>query len=230
MKLFVHFCAFGFSNCYILGTDGSDSHGSDSPGPLPKGPEKPQESASKEAVKEAIIIDPGSMDEQIITIIEENKYALRGVLFTHGHTGHVHGITTLKRIYDTEIYCISPAIQEYKTIPVRDGEILHIGSFRIEVIAVPGHSADSAVFKAGRLLFTGDALSAGLVGSTASVYAAANQMTALRSKILSLPGYHVIFPGHGPPTSLEAEQRFNSGINSYEDNKSRRSRYRLELD
>ena len=206
MKLFVHFCSIGFCNCYILGSD------------------------DLSAEKEAIMIDPGSMDTQIINIIEENEYILRGIFCTHGHRNHVRGITTLKRIYDTEIYCISPEIQKHKTTPLRDGETLNIGSFRVEVIAVPGHSADSAVFKIDHMLFTGDALTAGLVGSTASVYAAANQMTALRNKIFPLPGHYTIFPGHGPPTSLEAERRFNSGVNTFKDYVSRRPSFRLELD
>ena len=206
MKLFVHFCSSGFCNCYILGSDDSS------------------------AIKEAIIIDPGSMDTQIINIIEENEYALRGIFCTHGHRNHVHGITTLKRIYDIDIYCISPEMQKHKTTPLRDREILNIGSFVVEVIAVPGHSADSAVFKIDHMLFTGDALTAGLVGSTASVYGAANQMTALRNKIFSLPGHHTIFPGHGPPTSLEAERRFNSGVNAYKDYVSRRPSFKLELE
>ena len=214
MKLFVHFSAYGLNNCYILGTEDSDS-----PGPSKTPPPK-----------DAIIIDLGGIDEHIINRIEENEYILRGVLFTHGHISHVHGITTIKRIYETEIYCINPVVREHKTIPIRDGEILNIGSFKIEVIAVPGHSADSAIFKIDHFLFTGDALSAGLVGSTASVYAAANQMTALRSKILSLPGHYSIFPGHGPPTTLEAERRFNAGIHAYEDHKSRRPSFHLGLD
>ena len=211
MKLFAHCCRFGLCNSYILGTEESDS-------------------SKIPAAKQAVIIDPGGIDEHIIKIIEENEYTLVGVLLTHGHLNHVKGIATLKRIYTTEIYCIRPAIREYKTIPVRDGEILRIGSFKIEVITAPGHSADSAVFKTDNLLFTGDALSAGLVGSTASIYGAANQISALRNKILSMPGHYTILPGHGPPTSLEAERRFNAGVNSYKDYKSRRPNFRLELD
>jgi glyoxylase-like metal-dependent hydrolase (beta-lactamase superfamily II) len=183
---------------------------------------------TEDAHKEAILIDPGTMDVSILNTIEENEYDLLAVLVTHGHTGHVHGIKTLKRIYDTDIYCISPIIQEHKTKPVKDGVTLRIGSFNIEVIAVAGHSADSAVFKIDRMLFTGDAISAGLIGRTASIYAAANQINALRGKILSLPGDYSIFPGHGPPTSLEAERRFNTGLNSYRDYASRRSSYSFE--
>ena len=196
MNLFIHFCTFGFSNCYILG-------------------EK----------NEAIIIDPGNITEAILNDIEKNDYTLAGVLITHGHLNHTHGINTLKKIYNTDIYCIRPDLHEHKTIPVRDDDILNVGSFKIEVIASPGHSADSAIFKIDKMLFTGDAITAGLIGKTASIYAAAKQMTALRSRILSLPGEYSVFPGHGPPTSLEAERKFNAGISAYDDYNTRRARF-----
>jgi glyoxylase-like metal-dependent hydrolase (beta-lactamase superfamily II) len=133
------------------------------------------------------------------------------------------------KIYNTEIFAINPVIREHRTTLVRDGEIVNIGPFRTEVISIPGHSADSAVFKIGRLLFTGDTLSAGLVGNTASSYAAATQISALRSKLLSLPGDYTILPGHGPPTSLEAERRFNYGLNSFDQHKNRRPAFKVEL-
>jgi len=180
--------------------------------------------------KQALIIDPGSMERAILNSIEENDYTLAGVLITHNHPNHVHGLSTLKRIYDVDIYSQSPAIYDYKTILIRNGETLRIGPFKIEIISVPGHSVDSAVFKTDRMLFTGDVMTAGLVGSTSSIYGSVNQMTALRTSILSLPGDYSVFPGHGPVTSLDAERRFNAGINAYEDYKTRRYRFRPELD
>ena len=203
MKLFYHYCPSGFSNCYILGTDF---------------PEANEEHTDVKASppREAIIIDPGIMDSIILNLIEENNYTLKGVLITHDHLHHVQGLTTIKRIYDTEIYGINPAVLEHRTNLVRDGEIIKIGPFRTEVIAIPGHSADSAVYKIGRLLFTGDALSAGLIGNTVSSYAAATQISALRSKLFSMPGDYTVLPGHGPPSTLEAERRFNLGMNSTE--------------
>ena len=202
MRLFFHYCPSGFSNCYILG---SESH------------------------NEALFIDPGSMDSELLNIIEENNYQLRGILITHDHPHHVHGLRTIMRIYDTEIYAFNPVVRDHRTTLLRDGETLNIGSFEIEVISIPGHSADSAVFKAGRLLFTGDTLNAGLVGSTGSSYAAATQITALRSKILSLPGDYTVLPGHGPPSSLEAERRFNLDLNSFDQQKSRRPVFRIDF-
>jgi glyoxylase-like metal-dependent hydrolase (beta-lactamase superfamily II) len=131
------------------------------------------------------------------------------------------------KIYDMEIYAANPIVSEFRTIPVRDGDVFNIGPFRTEVISIPGHSADSIVYKIDRLLFTGDTLTAGLMGSTASSFAAVNQVNALRSKLLSLPGDYTVLPGHGPPSSLESERRFNLDINSFEEQKNRRRSFQF---
>lgn len=200
MKLFYHFCSFRFSNCYILGAD--------------NGPD-------------AILIDPGSMDGQLVEYIENNSLNLKAVLITHDHTGHVHGLRTLLRIYQVEVFAINRNVLDIRTSPVKDGDRINIGPFTIEVISIPGHSADSAVYKAGSLLFTGDVLTSGLVGSTASAYGAATQVNKLRSRLLSLPGDYTVLPGHGPPSTLEAERRFNVGITRSNEIKIRRPVFRF---
>jgi glyoxylase-like metal-dependent hydrolase (beta-lactamase superfamily II) len=54
-------------------------------------------------------------------------------------------------------------------------------------------------------------------------------MNALQRSILSLPGDYAILPGHGPPSSLKAERRFNAGILLHEHEKSRRPMFNLDL-
>ena len=178
---------------------------------------------------EAIVIDPGIVDPYLLRAIENNSYTLKGILITHDHPHHVRGVKTLMRIYDTEIFAISPLISGHRSTLVKDGEIINIGPFKTEVISIPGHSADSAVFKIDRLLFTGDTITASLMGSTASLYAASTQVNAVRSKIFSLPGDYTVLPGHGPPTSLEAERRFNLQINTFEMHKNRSPAFRLDF-
>ncbi|MFP3041810.1 MBL fold metallo-hydrolase [Treponema primitia] len=202
MKVFFHYCSFGFSNCYVLGTEA--------------------------ASREAIIIDPGNIDKAILDFIEQKNYKLMGVLITHDHLNHVHGLRTLKRIYDVEIYAVDHLILEHKTNMVKDGDSLNIGSFHIDVISVPGHSSDSAVFKIDHLLFTGDALNAGMLGTTASSYGAEVQMAALRTKIFPLPGNYIVLPGHGPPSTLETERRFNAGIQNFEQHKNKRPSFNMD--
>jgi glyoxylase-like metal-dependent hydrolase (beta-lactamase superfamily II) len=169
------------------------------------------------------------MDEQIVNFLEGNDYPLLGVLVTHDHIKHVRGLRTLKRIYNAEIFAVNPHIREHRTIMVRDGDNIGIGPFKVEVITTPGHSSDSAVFRVERMLFTGDSLSAGMVGRTASTYGSAVQMTALRTKILSLPGDFTILPAHGPPSTLEAERRFNAGIGAFDEHRNRRPKFKMDL-
>jgi glyoxylase-like metal-dependent hydrolase (beta-lactamase superfamily II) len=217
MKLFFHYCPFGFSNCYIVGTDFPEEDASKKPAPHEAAPH------------EAIIVDPGNIDEQMLNFIEHNEYTLRGVLITHDHLNHVHGLRTIKRIYDVEVYAVNHIILEHKTNLLRDGDVLNIGPFRVGVISIPGHSSDSAVFSVDHLLFTGDVLTAGMVGRTASIYGATVQMTALRSKILSLPGDYLVLPGHGPPSTLETERRYNVGINTYDQNQKQRPVFKVDI-
>ena len=206
MKLFFFYCFPGFSNCYVLGSEGK-------PG----------------APGEAIIIDPGSMNNKILHSIEANDYNLRAALVTHDHLNHVRGLLALERIYRIDVFAINDTIQDSKATQVKDGETFSVGPFDVEVIATPGHSPDSVIYKIDNLLFTGDTLTAGLVGSTASAYSAATQMNRLRNRLLSLPGDYTVLPGHGPPSTLEAERNFNVGISQYKELHARKPTFRLDL-
>jgi len=207
MKLFFQYCSYGFSNSYVLGA----------------------EDAREGRQNAAIIIDPGSIEKVMLDVIENNNFALKAVLITHDHLSHVRGLRTLKRIYNVEIFAVNQTIMDHKTIMIKDGDILDIAGFNVEVISIPGHSSDSVVYCIGDLLFTGDVLTAGLVGSTASAYGAATQMNKLRSRLLSLPSDYTVLPGHGPPSTLEAERRFNTDIFYYEQNRSKRPVFRVDL-
>jgi len=202
MKLYFHYCSFRFSNCYILGAeDRSDT----------------------------IIIDPGIMDEHLLEYLEKDNLNPRAVLITHDHPGHIHGLRTLMRIYQVDIFAMNRHILDHRTTPVKDGDRMNIGPFTIEVISIPGHSADSVVYRIDKLLFTGDVLTTGMVGSTDSAYGAATQINKLQSRLLSLPGDYTVFPGHGPPSTLEAERRYNIGITHRNEMRDRKPLFRLSL-
>jgi glyoxylase-like metal-dependent hydrolase (beta-lactamase superfamily II) len=206
MKLFVHSSASGSNNCYVVGSDSSSRN--------------PEQGC-------AFIVDPGHIDQEIIDFIEDNHYTLSGILVTHNHSNHIRGVKTFMRIYNTVVFAVNPVISGYKTNMIRDGDILSIPPFHIEALSVPGHAMDAVVYKVNRLLFTGDSLSAGLVGTTSSAYGARAQVTALQSKIFSLPGNYAILPGHGPPSTLDVERRSNAGVQLYE--RSAKSRFSIPL-
>jgi glyoxylase-like metal-dependent hydrolase (beta-lactamase superfamily II) len=133
-------------------------------------------------------------------------------------------------IYQTEIYAVQQNIFEYKTNVVCDGDSFSIGNFHVEVISVPGHSADSVVYKIDHFLFTGDALSAGMMGATPSPYGAMNQIAKIQNHIFTLHGDYLVFPGHGPPSTLGGERKNNVDIGRYLENKRKTEVRRACLD
>ena len=182
MKFFSYYSITNFSNCYLVGQEGG---------------------------RDALLIDPGIFDEGLLKLVEDNGFYVRHVLITHTHHAHINGIRTLLKIYEAAIYCLDPGRLEFPVEKIGEASPLGLPGFSIEVLETPGHSNDSACFKIERLLFTGDTLSAGSIGNTSSGYERALLLSSIRSKILTQEDTTFIFPGHGPPTTLEIEKRFN---------------------
>lgn len=185
MRLLSHFPSIGVSNTYVLGL----SQG---------GP--------------AILVDPGHFDVNLLNLIEENNLYITSVLVTHDHQNHVNGLKTLLKVYKAEIIAGNSIVRDYGTRTVYGGTVLEVAGMTVEVLDVEGHSADSRVYKIGPYLFTGDVLSAGRVGSTPNNYSRELLITSIRRKILVLDGDLLILPGHGPPTTVAAEQRWNPDL------------------
>ena len=182
MRFFSYFSVLHFSNCYLIGPNG--------PG-------------------EAVLIDAGVFDEGLLKLIEDNGLYVRWILITHVHHGHIHGLQTLLKIYEANIYAFDSESMETPAQPISEGKPLDCGPFSFQVLETPGHSNDSVCFLSEGMLFTGDTLSAGSVGQTSTGYSRALLLSSIRKKILSLEEDVLIFPGHGPPTRLEIERRFN---------------------
>lgn len=186
MKLYFHFAVVGFANTYLIGPpEGGD----------------------------AILVDPGIMDTELLRLIEGNRYYIRSVLITHNHNSHVKGVRTLKRIYEADIYAFAPYVLEFPTIPIKDGDSFTPASdIHVEVLEVPGHSPDSLVYHIGGMIFTGDVLAAGRVGYTKNSHSRAVLLHSISKKLFTLPDSTIVLPGHGPPSTLKAEKMFNPDL------------------
>ena len=177
MKIYYHYNAGGFSNCYII---------------------------ANEKTKEAIIIDPGRVTDNIISQIEENGLNLVAILVTHNHGSHVHGLNTLRKIYSPKIYAADWEVAGDDTSVLSNDGSIRVARFDIQYMSVPGHTSDSVVYKIENALFTGDTISSGTIGSTSSSYSKFILETNIRNKIFSLGDDTIIFPGHGPLSTLKA--------------------------
>ncbi len=162
---------------------------------------------------EAIIIDPGQIDLHLLNLIESNNYYLKSIFVTHSHDTHIKGIKTLLKIYDAVVYGKLPLIMETETTQLKDSDTLTLSGFDITVIDVPGHSDDSLVYRIRNMLFTGDVLSAGLIGSTANSESKKVLQKGIIKKLFSIKEDMVIFPGHGAPSTLNVEKRMNPYLN-----------------
>jgi hydroxyacylglutathione hydrolase len=185
MKLYHHYSLYGFSNVYLLGND---------------------------ETREAFVVDPAEMNAALLGHIEKNGYSLKAVFITHNHPHHVRGLKTLLKIYDVAVYAANAQVGGFPCRPTRDGEVVETCGFRVEVYSLPGHSPDSLAFCVEGLIFTGDALHAGLIGRTMSSYNATTLSTRVRAKILDKADECIILPGHGPPSTVRTERLYNVGL------------------
>ncbi len=186
MKIYFHMNIENFSNCYLI---------------------------VNEDTKLAVIIDPGKINEKIINQIEDGGYELCAVLVTQNHPGNVHGIETLRRIYDIDVYAADSEVAGNATVVIKGEGVLKVAGLDISYFSLPGHSADSIVYNIGTTLFTGDSLTAGAIGETTSSYAKKTLLNGIRTKILSYQNDMIIMPGHGPLTSVGAERLYNIDLN-----------------
>jgi glyoxylase-like metal-dependent hydrolase (beta-lactamase superfamily II) len=131
------------------------------------------------------------------------------VLITHAHRGHVSGLRTLLKIYQAQLFSHHPSLLDLPASPLLGGQSLKLGEFTFEVIETPGHSSDSLCYRLDQILFTGDTLTAGLVGKTRSGYERGILLASIREKLMTLPDETFLFPGHGPPSKIGIERLYN---------------------
>ena len=182
MKIYPHYSHQGSVNSYLVGNEVS---------------------------KEALIIDPGKISGEVIAHIEKNGYTLTGVCITHNHLHHYgYGLPTLLKIYKPRIYAADQALVGKYGKMLRGDCMLSIAGFSVECFSVPGHSPDSYLFKIDNCIFSGDSLTAGVPGSTLHSFAAKTLAEQLEKKLFVYDDSFLLFPGHGPPTTIGAERKF----------------------
>ncbi|MDD5595680.1 MAG: MBL fold metallo-hydrolase [Candidatus Omnitrophica bacterium] len=178
----------------------------------------------------AIIIDPGDDEKKIRQVL--GKYNLKPamVINTHGHYDHIgcddkFGVVIYIHKDDAEMLKNSQANfstflgstftvkSEIKTL--EDREKIQLGALELEVIHTPGHTPGGISLlmhqPENKILFTGDSLFYRSIGRTDFPGASHEQLvSSIKEKLLKLPDDTVIYPGHGPDSTLGAEKKHNS--------------------
>jgi hydroxyacylglutathione hydrolase len=180
--------------------------------------------------KEALFIDPGGDEEELVERLSQKGFELKYIVNTHGHPDHVCGNAKVKELTgakivmhekDSEIFT-SPTGQERARqmgftpsppadITVKDGDRIVVGEVSLEVIHTPGHSPGGICLLADGNLFTGDTLFVGAVGRTDLPHSSMNQfMKSIEQRLLTLPDDTIVWPGHDygfKPSSTIGEEK-----------------------
>lgn len=187
--------------------------------------------------KEAVIIDCGAFyrqEKQIIKdYIEQNQLHVVRLLQTHAHFDHIFGAQWASDTYGVfpEVHSADIALylkgsdqlkEMYGThlqFPVpkagsqfQDNTILTFGSHKFFVLHTPGHTPGGCCFycKEENVIFTGDSLFRGSIGRTDFPGGNTHDLVeALLGKVLTLPADTIIYPGHGPTSTVSFEQNNN---------------------
>ena len=149
----------------------------------------------------------------LISQIEDKRLKICAVLITHNHKKHVSGLKTLRKIYNFKTYAADYEIEGEESMILKGDGLIRLAGMNINYFSLPGHSSDSIIYKIGGTLFTGDALSNGMIGKTTSIYARQMLIRNLNEKVMSQSDNTALLPGHGPPTTVGAERKYNQDLN-----------------
>jgi len=172
--------------------------------------------------QEAIIIDPGletlSEAEQIVRYMNKSTLKVKFIVNTHGHSDHISGNSLLKKKYSVPV-CIHAYDAHFLTglgentqpanILLEDEELLKFGKVTLKIMHTPGHTPGSISLVEEKLVFTGDTLFAGGIGRTDLPGGSDLDMRLSLEKLLRLPEYYVVYPGHGAASTIGEEKRVN---------------------
>ena len=183
----------------------------------------------------ALLIDAPEGSEKIIAFCEARNLVPDLLINTHGHADHIFANTLLKKRWPSMAIAVGAADAPMLKSPLRNlsaliaqwtkspkpdrllsgGDRIDLGSMHLEVIATPGHTPGGISLYAPQgpdgppVVFTGDALFAGGIGRTDLPGMSHKTLLESIRRLLTLPPDTIVYPGHGPATTIGEEARSN---------------------
>lgn len=189
---------------------------------------------------QCLIVDPGCYTEderqQLTNFIENKKLSPVAVVNTHTHVDHILGNNFLYRRYGLKPLIHPKAEVFLKSAPehasifgieaermvlpekfLEENDQLQLGDDVLDIVYTPGHADGSIciINHAGRFVLTGDVLFSGSIGRTDLPTGDFDILAdSIHQKLYTLPEDYLVYPGHGPATSIGEEKHTNPYVNA----------------
>jgi hydroxyacylglutathione hydrolase len=190
------------TNCYILGDEGT---------------------------QQGVVIDPGGDFEIIEAHLKKLKLKAKYIILTHGHVDHIGALARLKNATGAEILIHSKdsamlfdpnqnlsIFSGDKIVATKadklleEGDVIQCGEIKLEVWHTPGHTPGGISLLTDKMIFTGDALFCGSIGRTDFPGSSYRELiNSIKEKLLSKDDDFIIYPGHGPSSTIGQERKNN---------------------
>ncbi len=179
--------------------------------------------------RNAVVLDPGGDGEAILDEIARLGLTVTKILLTHGHFDHVGAVGLLRERTGAPVHIhpedagrmtgasrqgmlfgLSVSDPPAPDVLVEEGDLVQFEDQEFRVAHTPGHTPGCVSYIVGTMAFVGDLIFAGSIGRTDLPGGDHGQLIeSVRKKIFPLPDETVLFPGHGPVTTVGEEKRSN---------------------
>jgi hydroxyacylglutathione hydrolase len=186
---------------------------------------------ASEITRKGFIIDPGDEADVILSRVKELGLSVVFTILTHGHPDHTGALKLVREAINSPIAMHGAdsgmlkdkilhsllGFRHSDVTPDRllvDGKTLKAGELSLKVIHTPGHTPGGICLLGDGLVFTGDTLFNMGIGRTDFPGGEMQVlMASIHDRLLSLPDETVVYPGHGPSSTIGDERRDNPFLN-----------------
>lgn len=176
-----------------------------------------------------IIIDPGYEERKILRVLDKHRLKPAFIINTHGHIDHIgcddkfdvpvyihqKDLTALKNPQiNLSVFFASSLCLDSKIKTLEDKEYIELDQIKLEVIHTPGHTPGGIcllmIKPTNKILFTGDTLFCQGIGRTDFPGADSELLVkSIKERLFKLSDDTVIYPGHGPSSTIGNEKKNN---------------------